>query len=215
MIHYDDVFNYSAINNFAVEQARGTVIGMLNNDVEVISPEWLTEMVALASRPEVGCVGAKLYYPNGLIQHAGVIVGLGGVAGHSHKYYPGDHPGYFWRLHLPQNVSAVTAACLVVRKDVYQQVGGLDDKHLVVAFNDVDFCLKVSTAGYLNVWTPKAELYHHESLTRGDEITKEKRERFLSEISVMQSRWGDRLVDDPYYSPNLTRDREDFGIRTR
>jgi GT2 family glycosyltransferase/2-polyprenyl-3-methyl-5-hydroxy-6-metoxy-1,4-benzoquinol methylase len=212
VLRYDHPFNYSAINNFAVQHARGQLLALLNNDIEAIAPEWLTEMVSQAVRPEIGAVGAKLFYPDGTIQHAGVITGLGGVAGHSHKYLFRDAPGYFWRVHLPQNLSAVTAACLVIRREVYLQVGGLDEKSLGVAFNDVDFCLRVAEAGYRNVWTPYAELFHHESKSRGAEDTPEKQARFKSEIDYMKSRWGRRLLEDPYYSPNLTLDTENFAM---
>jgi GT2 family glycosyltransferase len=209
---YDYPFNYSAINNFGVAKSNGSIVGLVNNDIEVISPDWLTEMVRHSSRTDVGCVGAKLYYDNGQIQHAGVILGLGGVAGHSHKYFDRDSFGYFHRLILPQNLSAVTAACLLVRKEVYKEVGGLDETNLTVAFNDVDFCLRVGEAGYRNLWTPYAELYHHESISRGAEDSPEKLKRFGSEVGYMRSRWGHLLDADPYYSQNLTKDREDFSI---
>jgi len=211
VLSYPHPFNYSAINNFAMREARGEILALVNNDVEVISSDWLDEMVAWAAQPEIGCVGAKLYYPNERIQHAGVILGIGGVAGHSHKHQPRDHLGYYGRLKLVQTFSAVTAACLVVRKRVYCEVGGLD-KALAVAFNDVDFCLKVREMGYRNVWTPFAELYHHESLSRGHETIPENRTRFLTEISLMKARWGRLLSEDPFYSPHLTKDREDFSI---
>ncbi|MFT3988302.1 glycosyltransferase family 2 protein [Aestuariivirga sp.] len=162
VLPYPHPFNYSAINNFAVKSAKGTYLALVNNDITVISPDWLTEMVSLAARPDTGCVGAKLYYPNNTIQHAGVIVGLGGVAGHSHKYFDRKAKGYFGRLRMVHNVTAVTAACLVVKKKIFNEVGGLDEENLKVAFNDVDFCMKVHRAGYYNVWTPFAELYHHE-----------------------------------------------------
>ena len=211
VLRYDHPFNFSAINNYGVEHAKGSIIGLINNDIEVISPGWLTEMVSQASRAEIGCVGAKLYFPNDTIQHGGVIMSLGGVAGHSHKYFDRSHPGYFHRLVLLQNLSGVTAAVLVVRREVYEQVNGLD-VNLCVAFNDVDFCLKVREAGYRNLWTPHAELYHYESISRGTEDTTEKQTRFLSEVKFMQDKWGDALVYDPYYNPNLSRDREDFSI---
>jgi GT2 family glycosyltransferase len=169
-------------------------------------------MVSFAAQKDVGCVGAKLYYPNSAIQHAGVILGIGGVAGHSHKYFPPHEAGYFSRLKLLQNVSAVTGACLVVRKEIYFEVGGLEQS-LRVAFNDVDFCLKVREAGYRNVWTPYAELYHHESVSRGYEVSRKQRKRFRNEIAYMQEKWGDALSIDPFYSPHLTLDREDFSIR--
>ncbi|HEA1146475.1 TPA: glycosyltransferase family 2 protein, partial [Escherichia coli] len=167
VLRYDHPFNYSAINNFGVRHAKGAIIGLVNNDIEVINPDWLTEMVSHCMRPEIGCVGAKLYYSNDTIQHGGVILGIGGVAGHSHKQYPRHHPGYFSRLLLTQNLSAVTAACLLIRKNIYEEVAGLDEENLHVAFNDVDFCLKVREAGYRNLWTPYAELYHYESISRG------------------------------------------------
>ncbi|TKF10781.1 glycosyltransferase family 2 protein [Enterovibrio norvegicus] len=212
-LRYDAPFNYSAINNFAAKQANGEVLLLLNNDVEAMNGDWLREMVSHAIRSDIGCVGAKLYYPNGTLQHAGVITGLGGVAGHSHKHFPGDHPGYFKRLQITQNLSAVTAACLAVRKSVFEEVGGLNEKDLTVAFNDVDFCLKVREAGYRNLWTPYAELIHHESVSRGAEDNPEKIARFQSEIAYMQTTWGETLLDDPNYSRWLTLDREDFSYR--
>ena len=145
VIRYDQPFNYSAINNYAVPYANGEILCLLNNDTEVITPDWLTEMVSHACRPEIGCVGAKLYYSDGRIQHAGVVLGLGGVAGHAHRFFDRDSAGYFNRLHLVQSLSAVTAACLVVRKQVYEQVGGLNETDLPIALNDVDFCLHVRT----------------------------------------------------------------------
>ncbi len=213
VLPYRHPFNFSAINNYGVKHARGQVVGLVNNDIEVITPEWLTEMVSHALRPEIGCVGAKLYYPDDTIQHAGVIVGLGGVAGHSHKYFPRDSSGYFYRLKVIQNMSAVTAACLVVRKSIYEQVGGLDETGLGIAFNDVDFCLKVREAGFRNLWTPYAELYHHESKSRGGEDTMEKLERFNREIAFIKNKWNSKLQLDPYYSCNLTLAREDFSLR--
>lgn len=212
ILRHDAPFNYSAINNMAVKQAKGSIVGLINNDIEVISPEWLSEMVSWTSLPQIGCVGAKLIYGNETVQHAGVILGLGGVAGHSHKHADRNTPGYAYRLRVSQNLSAVTAACLLVRKDIYEEVGGLDETHLKVAFNDVDFCLKVREAGYRNLWTPFAELYHHESLSRGAEDNPEKLARFKSEVRTMQSRWGEKLLVDPYYSPNLTIGREDFSL---
>lgn len=212
VIRYDYPFNYSAINNFGVKHTDGEIIGLINNDVEVISPEWLTEMVSHAIRPDIGCVGAKLYYSNDTIQHAGVITSLGGVAGHSHKHHPRNSVGYFHRLVLVQNLTAVTAACLLVKRTIYNEVGGLNEKDLTVAFNDVDFCLKVHSAGYRNLWTPYAELYHHESISRGAEDNPEKIARFNREIAYMQKTWTKLLERDPCYSPNLTKAREDFSI---
>lgn len=212
VIRYDHPFNYSAINNFGVKHTDGEIIGLINNDVEVINSEWLTEMVMHAIRPEIGCVGAKLYYANGQIQHAGVITSLGGVAGHSHKYFPKDSVGYFHRLVLVQDLTAVTAACLLVKRSIYNEVGGLNETDLTVAFNDVDFCLRVFSAGYRNLWTPYAELYHHESISRGAEDNPEKVARFNKEMDYMKSTWSDLLTLDPHYSPNLTKDREDFSM---
>jgi glycosyltransferase involved in cell wall biosynthesis len=212
VLSYPHPFNYAAINNFGAREAKGDILALLNNDIEVIAPDWLTEMVSFAAQDEIGCVGAKLYYSNRTIQHAGVILGIGGVAGHSHKYFPPHEPGHFGRLKVVQNFSAVTGACLVVRKSLFFEVGGLDEA-LTVAFNDVDFCLKVRDAGYRNVWTPYAELYHHESVSRGYEDTRERIKRFRSEIAFMKEQWGDALNTDPFYSPHLTLDGEDFSIR--
>lgn len=212
VLRYDHPFNYSAINNFGVTHSNGSILALINNDIEVISPEWLTEMVRHAIRAEIGCVGAKLYYSNDTIQHAGVILGIGGVAGHSHKYFPRSHDGYFGRLRLTQNLSAVTAAALLVRKNVYQEVNGLDEVNLPVAFNDVDFCLRVMHAGYRNIWTPYAELYHHESVSRGIDDTPEKQKRFAREVEYMKMKWGKLLKADPCYNPNLSYRDEDFSI---
>lgn len=209
---YDHPFNYSAINNFGAHHAKGSIVGLVNNDVEVINPDWLSEMVSHCLRPEIGCVGAKLYYSNDTLQHGGVILGIGGVGGHSHKQYPRHHPGYFSRLLLTQTLSAVTAACLLIRKDIYNEVAGLDEENLHVAFNDVDFCLKVREAGYRNLWTPYAELYHYESISRGAEDSPEKIARFAKEVNFMKTKWGENLEVDPFYNQNLTKDREDFSI---
>jgi glycosyltransferase involved in cell wall biosynthesis len=212
VLRYPYPFNYSAINNFAASHANGEIIGLINNDVEVINSEWLSEMVSNALRPDIGCVGAMLYFHNDTIQHAGVIIGLGGVAGHSHKHFPKDHPGYMHRLKVVQNLSAVTAACLLVRKSVFDEVNGLNEKDLTVAFNDVDFCLKVQAAGYRNLWTPYAELYHYESISRGAEDNPEKVARFNKEMNYMKETWKTDVLPDVCYSRNLTRDREDFTI---
>jgi len=212
VLQYDKPFNYSAINNFAVKHAKGSVIGLVNNDTEVINKGWLTEMLQHACRPDIGCVGAKLYYFDDTVQHGGVILGLWGLAGHSHKNFLRHEKGHQGRLISVQNLSAVTAACLLVRKSVYEEVAGLEEFHLTVAFNDVDFCLKVQQAGYRNLWTPYAELYHYESKSRGKEDTPEKKAREQAEISYMQQKWPAVIADDPHYNPNLTRLREDFSI---
>jgi GT2 family glycosyltransferase len=214
VVPYPHPFNYSGINNAAVRLARGSIIGLVNNDIEVISPDWLTEMVSWAQQPGIGCVGAKLLYPDDTVQHAGVILGIGGVAGHSHKMSPRNAHGYFSRLKVAQTLSAVTAACMLVRKSIYAEVRGMDSENLKVAFNDVDFCLKVRSAGYRNVWTPFAELYHHESKSRGIEDTPEKQERFRREVETMLVRWGHNLRNDPYYSQHLTQTHEDFSLRS-
>ena len=205
-------FNFSALNNAAVKLARGELVGLLNNDLEVISPEWLSEMVSIALQPGVGAVGARLWYPNETLQHGGVIVGIGGWAGHAHKGFPKGSLGYVARMALISEFTAVTGACLVVRKKLYEQLGGLNESDLQIACNDVDFCLRLREVGYRNVWTPYAELYHHESATRGFEDTPEKQARFVKEVDYMKKRWGDQLSIDPAYSPNLTLDYEDFSL---
>nr|WP_249179454.1 glycosyltransferase family 2 protein [Burkholderia vietnamiensis] len=208
----DRPFNYSALNNAAVKQADGELVALVNNDIEVISPDWLSEMVAMAIQKDIGAVGAKLLYPNNTIQHAGLILGILGVAGNAHKHAPRSTHGYFGRASLINSFSAVTAACLVVRKSVYLEVGGFNEIDLSVAYNDVDFCLRVREVGYRNVWTPYAELYHHESATRGDENDPVKRARFMSETNYMKRRWAELLRDDPAYSPNLTLDHDNFSL---
>ncbi len=212
VLPYNQPFNYSAINNFGVRHAHGSVIGLINNDVEVISPDWLMEMVSQVMRPEIGCVGAKLYYSNDQIQHGGVILGLGDVAGHAHRLAERNGDGYHGRLKLVQNYSAVTAACLLVRRDIYEAVGGLEEEHLTVAYNDVDFCIRVREAGYRNLWTPYAELYHHESVSRGEDDTPAKKARYEKEVAYMQRKWQAQLAEDPCYNPNLCRRREDFSL---
>lgn len=211
VLRYDAPFNYSAINNWAVSQCDGEIIGLLNNDLEAIAPDWLEEMVSQARRSEIGAVGAMLYYPDERIQHAGVFLGVGGVANHAYVGQPRGYPGHGGRAKVVQNISAVTAACLLVRRSVYREVGGLDES-LQVAFNDVDFCLRVREAGYRNLWTPFAELYHHESASRGADDTPEKAARFRTEVERMESRWGEALYRDPAYNPNLTLRGTDFGF---
>lgn len=207
----DSPFNYSRLNNAAAAIAKGEIVGLLNNDLEVIGEDWLDEMVAQALRPGVGCVGARLWYPDERLQHGGVLLGLGGVANHAHLRHSRGHPGYFGRAALVQNFSAVTGACLLVRKSIYDQVGGLDER-LQVAFNDIDFCLRVREAGYRNLWTPYAELYHHESASRGSEDTPAKKARFQKEIDHMLARWQGQLDNDPAYNPNLALYGRDFDL---
>ncbi|WP_025564757.1 glycosyltransferase family 2 protein [Psychromonas sp. SP041] len=211
LLHYNYPFNYSAINNFAVKQANGTLLVLLNNDIEVISPDWLTEIVSQLMRPSTGCVGAKLYFPNDTIQHAGVILSLGGCAGHGHKHYKRTDTGYMNRLKLVQNYGAVTGACLGIRKDVFEQVDGLNEKSLAVAYNDVDLCLKVRTAGYFNIWSPYIELYHHESVSRPSDFESDQHQRYLSELDYMKKTWQLSNYIDPAYSPWLTILTENFS----
>jgi len=210
----DRPFNYSALNNEAVKQAKGSIIALLNNDVEVISSTWLDEMVSIAAQPDVGAVGARLRFPDDTLQHAGIILGLGTdrIAGHANYSLPTQQHGYFGRASLMSSFSAVSAACLLVKKSIYEEVGGLNEKDLQVAFNDVDFCLKLREAGYHNVWTPYAELYHYESATRGHEDSPEKRIRFAKEVLYMKQHWENLLLNDPGYNPNLTLDRSDFSL---
>ena len=212
IVRYDVPFNFSQIINYAVAQSNGQYLLFLNNDTEIITADWIEAMVEQAQRPTIGAVGAMLLYPDGSVQHAGVVIGVGGVAGHSHKYFPGDAPGYFSALKAVNNYSAVTGACLMVRRDVFEKVGGFDEK-FAIAFNDVDFCLKLRQAGYHNVYLPHAKLYHHESKSRGYETTPEKQMRFEREINTMMARWKTDAIADPCYSPNLTLAHENFSIR--
>jgi GT2 family glycosyltransferase len=205
-------FNFSDLSNRGAAAARGRILLFLNNDIEVVEPGWLGELVSVALDPEVGAVGAKLLYPDGTIQHGGIVLGIGGVAGHSHLGLPGDDPGYFARMVLSQEVSAVTGACLAMRSEVFAEVGGFDAELLKVAFNDVDLCLRIREAGYRIVWTPHACLVHHESKSRGPEDTPEKRARFEAETAVMRQRWEPQLLADPYYNPNLSRVAAHFRL---
>lgn len=203
VLRHDAPFNYSAINNEAVKQCQGSVLALINNDIEVITPGWLEELVSHALRPDVGAVGAMLYYPDDSIQHAGVMLGVHGIAGHIYSGLPRGYPGHGGRALVAQSLSAVTGACLVLRRAVFEEAGGLDEQ-LTVAFNDIDLCLRLRAMGYRNIWTPFAELYHHESASRGREDTDEKKRRFAAEIALMESRWGDELPFDPAYNPNLS-----------
>jgi O-antigen biosynthesis protein len=212
IIHDSRVFNFSQLNNNAVAHSQDAdIFAFVNNDIEAIDGEWLNEMVSQLTRKDVGAVGARLYFPNDLLQHGGVILGIGGVAGHSHKGRPQQDPGYFNRIILSQSVSAVTAACMLVKRSVFEEVGGFDEENLAVAFNDVDLCLKIRKAGYRIVYCPYAKLYHHESISRGFENTPQKFMRFEREIEVMKKRWGKTLETDPYYNPNLTLLTEDYS----
>ena len=210
VLYYKGGFNFSAINNFAAKQAKGEMYLLLNNDIEIISENWLGEMVSLALQKNVGIVGAMLYYPNDTVQHAGVITGLGGFAGHSHKYHPRGKSGYMFRLSCVQNLSCVTAANLLVTKEAFDAANGLDEE-FTVAFNDVDFCLRIRDMGYQVLFTPYAKCYHHESISRGSDKKGEKKERFEGERNRLKGRFGDSLLRDPFYNPNLTLDMEDFS----
>jgi GT2 family glycosyltransferase len=205
------VFNFPALINEGVRNAAGDLVLLLNNDIEVVSEDWLSEMAAQAMRLRVGAVGVKLLYPDDTVQHAGVVLGVGGIAGHSHKYFANDRSGYYDRLRITANCAAVTGACLMVKKAKFLEAGGFDEA-LPVAFNDVDFCIRLLKAGYYNLCLSHLTLYHHESQTRGPEDTVEKQIRFRNEIELMKARWGDFLGNDPFYSPHLTRDREDSSI---
>lgn len=219
ILKYEEPFNFSAINNFAAQRSKSEFLLFLNNDTEVIQREWLSAMLEHAQRKEVGAVGCKLLYPNGKIQHAGVILGISGmrgkpgVAGHSHKHISNSARGYYGRPHVIHNLSAVTGACVMIRRNVFDEMGGFDE-NLGIAFNDVDLCLKMREKGYLAVYTPYSELYHYESLSRGYEDTPEKEDRFEKEFKYIRGKWS-KIIDkgDPYYNPNLTLVREDFTIR--
>ncbi len=205
-------FNYPLINNFGAEHAKGEYLLFLNNDTEILNENCIEEMLGFCMREEVGAVGARLYYEDNSIQHAGVIVGMGGIAGHAFVGYPKDDPGYFRRIIVAQDYSAVTAACMLVKRKVFEEVKGFDSRY-AVAFNDVDLCLKIREAGYLIVYNPYAELKHYESKSRGYEDTEEKVRRFNSEVELFSKRWADFLeAGDPYYSPNLTLDKNDFSL---
>jgi GT2 family glycosyltransferase len=204
VLRYDRPFNFSAINNFAARECTSPILGLLNNDITVIGGDWLRELASHAVRPEVGAVGAMLYYPDDTIQHAGIIVGYGGTAVNCYAGLPRGSPGYFGRAGAIQNCSAVTAACLLTRAAVFAELGGLNEQRFAVAFNDVDYCLRLREHGYLVTWTPFAELYHHESVTRGDDMDLDKRTRFRNEEAHLVRHWGAVLANDPYYNPNLS-----------
>ena len=210
VVKFEGAFNFSAINNFGRKFAKGEFLLLLNNDIEVITPEWLEDMLGYAMQGDVGIVGAKLLYSDNTVQHAGIIVGLGGYAGHNHKYFENGKSGYMFRLAVAQNLSGVTAACLLVKATAFDEVGGMDEI-FTVAYNDVDFCLRVREKGYLVVYTPYAQLYHYESKSRGLDTKGDAKYRFDAEKKLMKERYGVRLLQDPYYSPNLTLDAENFA----
>ncbi|MGN0262991.1 MAG: glycosyltransferase [Oliverpabstia sp.] len=213
VITWKEGFNYSAINNFGEKEASGEYLLFLNNDVEVINPRWMEEMLGNCQRPEVGITGAKLYYPDDTIQHAGTIIGIGGIAGHAFLNMPRSRTGYLHKASIQMNLSAVTAACMMMKRSVFEQIGGFEEK-LTVAFNDVDLCLRTVQAGYLVVYNPKVELYHYESKSRGSENNEEKVRRFQREIEFMRSRWITILKEgDPNYNKNLTLSKWNYSLR--
>ncbi|MBT7126926.1 MAG: glycosyltransferase [Gemmatimonadales bacterium] len=212
VITFSGPFNFAAMVNRAAEAATGEVLVLLNNDTEAISPGWLTEMVGNLSRPEVGVVGSLLLFSDGTIQHAGVHPGVGGLMGHGHKHRRGDDPGYFGRLTVAHEVAAVTGACLGVTRANWEHLGGLDEEHLAVAYNDIDLCLRARGAGLRVVFTPHAVLHHHESVSRGFDDDPVRNERLEGEVAVMRERWGNLLDIDPAYSPNLTLSGLDFTL---
>jgi len=203
IVKYPGEFNYSAINNFAVAQGESDYIALVNNDIEVIHADWLRQMMVWASQPKVGVAGAKLLFGNDLIQHAGVVIGMGNAAGHIHRLEAGESAGYQQRCLATQNMMAVTAACLVTSRRLFEELGGLDEESLKVAYNDIDFCLRVEQLGYEIIWTPEARLYHHESVSRGDDMSEKHIERYFQELGVFQKRWKTKGFVDKYYSRHL------------
>jgi glycosyltransferase involved in cell wall biosynthesis len=211
VVTWEGAFNFSSICNYGAKYALGEHYLFLNNDIEVITGKWLDEMIMYIQRKDVGAVGAKLLYEDGTIQHAGVVLGIGGVAGHSHKGFPRESLGYMGRLKIVQNVSAVTGACMLIKSCLFNELNGFDE-NLAVAFNDIDLCMRIREKEFLIVFTPYAELYHYESKSRGYEDTPEKQKRFEKEVNYFQSRWKEKLLaGDPYYNPNLTLTSEDFS----
>ena len=211
VIRADIPFNYSALNNMGVAQTDGEYLVLMNNDIEITQTDWLEEMLAFACQPDIGCVGAQLWYPNNTLQHGGVVLGIGGVASHAHKGIPRGNFGYFGRASAHQMFSAVTAACLMIRKSTYQAVDGFDET-LKVAYNDVDFCLKVRAQGLRNLYNPFASFIHHESASRGSDQEGSNQQRLAAEAAIMKQRWGALIADDPAYSPNLTLLGDDFSM---
>ncbi len=212
VLRHPGPFNYSTINNRAVAQARGDLICLLNNDIEVIDPDWLAIMATQALRPDVGAVGARLLYPDGRIQHAGVVIGVGNAAGHAHRFVCPDEDGYFRRHNLPQFVMAVTAASLVVTRDRFLAVGGLDEANFAVAFNDVDLCLRLNQRGWQSLYEPRATMIHHESVSRGHDRDPVGAARLAGEIAALQRLWKTDEIVDPFHHPQLSRAAERFAV---
>ena len=214
-VHYVDWrnrrFNFSAMNNDAVARGNAPLLLFMNDDISIVEPEWLAAMVELGVQPDVGAVGARLLFPDGRIQHAGLVIGLFGVAGHAFKGCFGDERLYFDFPDIIRDVSAVTGACMLVRREVFQQVGGFDEQHFPVAFNDVDLCLKIRRAGYRVVYTPHATLHHYEAVSKAPEDIDPRPE----ETAAFRAKWQDVIEHDPFYNPNLTRDAEDYSLRRK
>jgi GT2 family glycosyltransferase len=213
VLEYNVPFNFSGINNWAVQQSSGEYILLLNNDVEAISEQWLEAMLEHIQQNRVGVVGAKLLYPDKTIQHAGVIIGIRGIAGHSHRFCPDTGIGYYYRPVVIQDLSAVTGACLLTRRSLWDKVGGLNEKNLKIAFNDIDYCLKIRKLGYDVVYTPYAKLLHYESKSRGLEDTPEKRKRFQEESKYLKQTWQTHQIPDPFYNVNLSLSVENFKLK--
>lgn len=212
VMRHEGAFNFAAINNRAAQQARGEVLCLLNNDIEVLEPGWLSIMVQQAMRDDVGAVGAQLLYPDGRIQHAGVILGIGGAAAHAHRLLMPEEEGYFRRHQLPQHISAVTAACLVVRRDRFMAVGGFDEHNFAVAFNDVDLCLRLNQRGWQTFYEPRARLVHHESVSRGFDRDPAGARRFAGELNALKRKWGTDAMADPQHHPAFSRYSERFVV---
>lgn len=212
VLRHSGPFNYSAINNRAAAQAQGRMLCLLNNDVEMIAPDWLAIMAVQALRADVGAVGARLLYPDGRIQHAGVVIGVGNAAGHAHRFIHPDEEGYFRRHALPQFTSAVTAACLLVQRKRFEAVGGLDERNFAVAFNDVDLCLRLNQRGWQSLYEPRATLIHHESVSRGLDQDPVGAARFAGELAALQRIWKTDEITDPFHHPSLSRAAERFAV---
>jgi GT2 family glycosyltransferase len=215
VLSYNRPFNYSAINNFGASESAGEYLCLLNNDTEVITPEWLGELVMWAFQPGIGAVGAKLLYPDGSIQHAGITLGIMGLVGHAYRGIAAEEAADIPLLAVAHEVGAVTGACLLVSRAHFEAAGRLDEEHLAVSYNDVDLCLRLRSMGLHNIWTPHAALYHHESRSRGRDDSPAKRERFEKEANFILAKWGPELLKDPTYNPNLSLNREDYALGWR
>jgi GT2 family glycosyltransferase len=212
VLRIDGTFNFSALNNAAVRHSTGELLCFLNNDVEITDPDWLSLLVSRAMQTDLGAIGGRLLYPDGTLQHAGVVTGVGGGAAHAHRFLREHDVGYFQRARLPQRVSAVTAACLVVSKEKFLSVDGFNEQDFPVAFNDVDLCLKLNARGWQSFYEPRAVLIHHESKTRGSDSTKQNRARFAAELAALKRHWGTDRARDPYHHPHLSPFCEQFHI---